>query len=186
MKEATQTIVQHVSDKLTEAADMTRGERQMRLAYLTTAAFGMAMTLLVLLRLDSTMLFQRGMTLYEMWVLCAGAAGAALALYVVRDRFGRESWVHLAIGIVVVTFLAPIIAGTLALPLYGTMFGPFTLAIIFAAAPTTAMLWLLNLIGVHLLMRSWMVERESIFGPPEPLIPRAVRQWWADLRSEGF
>ena len=75
----------------------------------------------------------------------------------------------------IVTFFGPIIAGTLALPLYGTMFGPFTLGLIFFASPMTAVFWLGNLLGVHVLFLTWHSERDSIFGAraPKPILQTA-------------
>lgn len=147
---------------------LTVGERALVWAYLTVSMFGVAFGLIVVLRLDPAAFFSRGMTVYEYWILVSGALGVCLALRISREKFGLPGLRDTLVGMVMVTFVAPIIAGTLALPLYGTMFGPMTLAIIFYVAPVTAALWFTSLTGVHFMLRRWQVERNSIFGAPEP------------------
>ena len=77
---------------------------------------------------------------------------------------------------ILISFAGSLIAGTLALPLYGTMFGPFALAVIFVSSPLLAGLWAFNLFGVHVLMCQWRIERDSIFGSPERIQVRPGRQ----------
>lgn len=148
---------------------LTEGERAMVLAYLTVAMFGVAFGLIVVLRLDPDALFSRGMTVYEYWILISGALGVCCALRISREKFGHPSVKDTLIGMALVTFSAPIIAGTFALPLYGTMFAPLTLGIIFWVAPVTLVLWLVSLTGVHFMLRRWQTERDSIFGKPDPI-----------------
>ncbi|MCW1951376.1 MAG: hypothetical protein KIH44_008410, partial [Octadecabacter sp.] len=55
--------------------------------------------------------------------------------------------------------------GTLGLPLYGTMFGPFIVVVTLLGAPILAMLWAFTLLGIHILLASYQRERDSIFTP---------------------
>ena len=98
--------------------------------------------------------------------LVSGALGCMMALRLSRERFGRPGVKDALIGMALTTFAGSILAGTMALPFYGTMFGPFTLAIIFWVAPLTLVLWISSLTGVHFLLRKWQEERDSIFVKP--------------------
>lgn len=154
------------------------GERRMFLGCLITAVFGALLALIVVLRLDQQAMFQRPLSYYEWWIVLSGALGGAAGVMLARDRLGRDGVTDPLIGIAIMTFAAAITGGTLALPLYGTMFGPFTLAIIFAAQPLVAGLWLANAVAVHFMVRSWHSERDSIFGvsPPKPIL-QSARDW---------
>ena len=148
------------------------GERRLFLGHLATGCFGAALALIVVLRLDPGAMFERSLGWYERWIVLSGFLGGIASVALARDRLGRDGWRDPLIGIALMTALGPIIAGTLALPLYGTMFGPFTMGVIFVASPTVGLLWLSNAFMVHLLLRSWHAERDSIFGrsPPVPLM----------------
>ncbi len=141
----------------------TPGLQSLALAYLALACFGVLFAVIVVLRLDGSALLKRWLTLYECWVLASGAAGGAIALRLALPLLGTASLRRTLFGMVVVTFVAPIIAGSLALPLYGTMFGPFALALILAASPALALLWIVTLLAVDRLVRIWCDERDSIF-----------------------
>jgi hypothetical protein len=159
------------------------GERRMVLGCLITATLGAFMALIVILRLDPEAVFQRPLGAYERWILLSGALGGASGVLLARHRLGRPGLADPLIGVALMTFSGAIIGGTLALPLYGTMFGPFTVAVIFAASPMIAALWLANGLAVHLMARSWHAERDSIFGatPPQPILT-AVGDHVARLR----
>lgn len=143
---------------------MSKGERSLLWSHLTVGFFGLGFGLIILLRINPDAIFSVGPSLYEYWLLASGVLGANLALRLAQHRLGRPGFLDAVKGIALVTFVAPILAGTLALPGYGTMFGPFTLGLIFWAAPITAALWFTSLTGVHLMMRQWHSERDSIFG----------------------
>lgn len=162
----------------------TPGERRMFLAHVMTGCFGVALALIVVLRLDPAAMFERPLLWSERWILLAGFLGCVAGVWLSRTRLGRSGLRDPLIGIASLTVLSAIIGGTLALPLYGTMFGPFTLAVIFAASPLVAGLWLANALSVHLLMRTWHAERDSIFGaePPEPVLHMLARWMRTILR----
>jgi hypothetical protein len=64
-----------------------------------------------------------------------------------------------------VTFIGSLIGGTLGLPFYGTMFGPFIVVVTLMGAPLLAMLWAFNLLGAHVLLGIYRSERDTIFTP---------------------
>ncbi len=153
------------------------GAQSLALAYLATACFGVIFATIVILRLDGTALLRRSLTLYEIWIVASGAVGGMSGLRIGLPFFGTGSMRLTLLGMGVVTFAAPLVAGSLALPLYGTMFGPFTLVLILAASPILASLWAVTLLGVDRLVLTWTAERDSIFGarPPEPLF--SIETW---------
>ncbi|MBM1219461.1 hypothetical protein JQU17_04570 [Ponticoccus sp. SC2-23] len=158
---------------------LSRGEARLVLGCVFTALFGAALAFVVVLRLDSGAVFNRAMTTYEYWIVTSGFIGGGVSVYLSRHALGHSGFAITLRGMASTTFLAALIAGTLALPLYGTMFGPFTLVLIFAASPVVAFLWFCNLFAVHVLVREWQRERNSIFGEklPEPLLQKARRIW---------
>ena len=149
----------------------SEGERRLFIGQLMTGIFGALLALVVVFRLSPDALIDRPISGFEWWVVTAGFIGGWSATGLARERLGRRGLGNMLLGMGAVTFFAPIIAGTLGLPLYGTMFGPFTLALIFVASPITALLWAANLVGVHILFRTWHAERDSIFGAqmPDPI-----------------
>ncbi|EAR52624.1 methionine sulfoxide reductase B [Oceanicola granulosus HTCC2516] len=162
--------------------EVTEGERARAAAYGLVAVIGAVMSFLVIQRLDADV---RGplhpLTFYEFWQIAAGAIGAAAALRLSGEMFGQpglRGWKSAAMGVLFVSFVGALIAGTLVLPLYGTMFGPFSLAVALAGSPILALAWVSHLFGAHWLMRRWRDERDSIFRhesaePREPA-PAAV------------
>lgn len=150
----------------------SEGEKKVLIGQGMTGVFGALLAMVVVIRLDGSAFFERPITAYEWWIIAAGFIGGWFGTALAKGRLGRPGLINLLLGMGIVTVAAPIIAGTLGLPLYGTMFGPFTLALILYASPITAGLWVANLIGVHVLNRTWHAERDSIFGaqPPEPVL----------------
>lgn len=169
-------------DLLPKLTNLTPGERCQLWAYLTVALFGMAFGLIVVLRLDPAALFSRGLTMYEYWIVLSGALGVCSALRLSRERLGLPGLTNTIIGMGMVTFAGAILAGTFALPLYGTMFAPFVLFIVFWVAPIAAALWFASLIGVHFMMQQWHAERDSIFGPHQRSTFRFVSDMMKDVR----
>lgn len=154
---------------------LSKGERCLIYSHLALGFFGLGFGLIILLRLNPDAVFSAGPTPYEYWLLVAGVLGATLSLRLAQHRLGRPGLANALSGMMIVTFFAPVLAGTAALPGYGTMFGPFTLGLIFWAAPITAALWFTSLTGIHFMMRHWHAERDSIFGAP----PKHKK--WLDL-----
>lgn len=116
-------------------------------------------------------------TLQNAWVCLCGALGALWAAYLCRDWVGHSGhyghlWAALAAG--AVTFLGSVAGGSLVLPIYGTMFGPFSVAMTFIANPAVAIVWCGALLSGHLAMIKWREERDTVFdaklSPPEPIL----------------
>lgn len=105
---------------------------------------------------------------YGNWLIASGAIGGLLAVIISREWFGRPGFMGVMramAGTAYATVLVGLIAGTLALPFYGTMFGPFALVITLAGGTKLLAVWLLMFAAVHALFRVWQAERESIFSP---------------------
>ncbi|WP_377513006.1 hypothetical protein [Octadecabacter sp. R77987] len=164
----------------------TQGERARALAYIAVALFGAGFAFVTVTRMNGERVLGTGLTWYDLWIVISGGIGAAAALFLARDKIGQPGLrgvYRAAFGTVWISFVGALIAGTLALPLYGTMFGPFTLGVTLTSAPMLAMLWFANLLSVHVLMLRWHIERESIFAKPVPPMP--VRRSSHRLRMAG-
>lgn len=146
----------------------TEGERSFLLAMLGVGLFGAAISFMVVSQLGGSHHIIRPLSAYDIWSIIAGGIGAAAAFMIARRWFGHEGlwgWGQAVVGIGFVSFLASLIGGTLALPLYGTMFGPFSFVMTLVAAPIVAVLWCSTLLMAHILMLTWRRERDSIFSP---------------------
>ena len=141
---------------------LTEGEQCLLLAYSIVCVFGGGIAFVVLTRLTGQNLFTEGLNFYGKWVMFAGALGAGAALYICRGRMGQSGISGAANAVwsaVLVTAVGAVIAGTLALPLYGTMFGPFTFFMAMLGSPFLALTWFGNLIAAHMLIREWRNEQ---------------------------
>lgn len=141
-------------------ADRTAGERRAALACAIVAISSASVAVLV-----RTRLVPGGDGLFSLWGAASGAVGGWIALRLSAHRLGHPglSGTFRALGgIVSISVIAALIAGTLILPLYGTMFGPFSLAMTLIGSPLAAVLWLLGLWLSHRLIATWRRERESV------------------------
>ncbi|SMX37995.1 hypothetical protein OCA8868_01636 [Octadecabacter ascidiaceicola] len=148
-------------------AKLSEGERARALAFLLVGACSAALGFLAVLHLDHTALFE-GFSLYQTWIVIASGLGGVIALFLSGDRMGQSGQVgaiRAVAGAIWVTFIGSLIGGTLGLPFYGTMFGPFIVAVTLMGAPILAMLWAFNLLGIHFLLATYQRERDSIFTP---------------------
>lgn len=149
---------------------LSRGECSRAFAYVMVAVGGAMVGYAVVLRLSMGQVLGRSMTAYDIWMISAAAFGSMCGLYLAGDRFGHLGWRGLGqamIASVWVSFAGSIIGGTLMLPFYGTMFGPFTLVVTLGSAPFLALLWFANLMGAHGLLSTWKRERDTIFTAAE-------------------
>ncbi|SLN40184.1 hypothetical protein [Roseisalinus antarcticus] len=164
-----------LTDGMTRATD---GERGRALAYLIVVLFGAGLTFVIVAQLENS--GRRPfdpLTLYECWVILAGGIGAAGGLYLTGELMGTpgsSGWPRALRGVLILSFAGSVITGTLALPIYGTMFGPFSLFMKLASSPLLAVLWFSCLFAAHFLMVRWRQERDSIFVPIADL-PRSPR-----------
>lgn len=92
-----------------------------------------------------------------------GGLGSAI---LVRDRLGREGTrgvLSAIAGGVLATALLGIIAGTIVLPIFGTMFGPWLVLMTAATKPWYVLPWIASLYGMHKARRSYLAEQETLF-----------------------
>jgi hypothetical protein len=146
--------------------NLTEGERSFVLAHLATALFGAGAAFAAVMRMGQGAIFAAPLTAYDLWIVLSGAIGGALGLYLNRQRIGQAGSTGLiqAFGAIVMSNVTgAVICGTLALPLYGTMFGPFTLIMILIGSPLVSLIWLANQVAAHLLLAQYHAERDSIF-----------------------
>ncbi|TNY30865.1 hypothetical protein [Pelagovum pacificum] len=163
----------------------TDGERARALAYLLVAVVGAWMSFVIVTNLDNPdRPFFQPLTGYETWQIAAGAIGAIVGLALSGEllgQSGRYGWKRAIWGGVFVSFVGALVAGTLVLPLFGTMFGPFSLFVALVGRPLLAVVWIAHLAGAHWLLRRWRQERDSIFNPL-PGKPRVRRTSDSPLR----
>lgn len=150
----------------------TPGERGLAVAYVVIAMFGTVLAFLVVNRLGGESDIIRPMGLYDFWIIFSGAVGAFGGLYigcVWLGHPGLTGWWKAFVAIPVISFVAALIAGTLALPGHGTMFGPLGLLTTFIANPLLAIFWSTTIIAAHFRFILWRKERDSIFGKVDEL-----------------
>lgn len=139
------------------------GERRVAMAMAVVALVGAIVASRAQEHLTGTLQVEGG---YHLWVILAGMLGAPAGLAIAVHNHGHRGAAGLARlvwGIVSGSFIAALIGGSLALPIYGTMFGPMLLGLVFAASPWLALLWLGAFVLTHRAMADWRRERESIF-----------------------
>ena len=151
---------------LLDKLHLTDGEKGVLLAAFVVAVFGAGVAHSVVGQLGGGLDIIRTLSNYDIWIIVSGAMGAVMGLYFGRNWFGhpgRAGWRRAFIGIFVTTFVAAICSGTLALPFYGTMFGPFSVVMTFIGSPILAVFWIAILLAAHSLIVDWRYERDSIF-----------------------
>ncbi len=131
-----------------------RGECKLAFAYFLVSALGSLIAFLSVVRMNNKGPFAE-VGLFEWWVIVAGATGAVLALKASRKFLGQSGpmgAVNALWGGLYLSLVGSLIAGTLVLPVYGTMFGPFSLAITLIGAPILAAAWLSSVLLVHVML----------------------------------
>lgn len=158
---------------------LTTGEKRLLAAAIGVGISGGIMAFTIVTQMGPHKAMLRSLTNADLWFVTAGVLGALGGLYLGRRWFGHgglRGVIKVVAGILVVSFVGALMGGTLALPLYGTMFGPLMFALTLAGNPALAVLWLNTLIGSHLLIRVWRHERVIICDPlPECVLPRVPR-----------
>lgn len=150
---------------------LTGGERARALAFVLVGIYSAILGYLAVLQLDQAALLDP-LNWSQIWIVVASSLGGMISLYLAKDRMGQSGpWgaVRGLAGAIWVTFIGALIGGTLALPMYGTMFGPFIVAVTLVGAPILALFWAFSLIGIHLLLGIYQRERDSIFAPSDIL-----------------
>ena len=148
-------------------SDHTDGERALFAAFVAAGLAGAWVTLIVTNRLlGEESLFFEFVSFHGLWNFIAGAIGTVSSIYLNRRWFGHEGLAGLrytAGAILNTTFVATLIAGTFALPFYGTMFGPLAIVGTFWTSPAVLAIWLFVLAGVNLAYGVYRRERASVF-----------------------
>ncbi|SEM52805.1 hypothetical protein SAMN04488003_101428 [Loktanella fryxellensis] len=164
----------------------TPGERRMLAAMLVLAACGGVLCLMVATQMGEVKTLRRSLTAADAWFCVAGSLGALAGFRAGRGWLGHAGVggaVRAACGALIVSFVGALVAGTLALPFYGTMFGPLMFALTLLGHPVLAAVWLAVLGTSHRMMRDWRRERDSLFRPLDlqdpPLSPLRQGNWLA-------
>lgn len=106
-------------------------------------------------------------SMYNVWVVVAGGLSAGTALHLGRAWFGGRGVLgcaRLVLGMVMVTIVAAVIAGTLIAPLFGGLAAPVVLLTTFVAMPWLAVSWFVLMMGVHVLIGVWRDGLAGAFG----------------------
>lgn len=148
-------------------SQISRGERSFIFAMIGTSILGATLSCVAVMHLSETSPESRISTAITYWTLLAGCIGGASGLWACYERwFGHEGargWASALIGAFITSGIGSVIAGTLILPFYGTMFGPFQLIMLIVAYPSLGLIWLGMLMCAHGLLGQWRQERDSIF-----------------------
>lgn len=153
--------------RIVKAIHLTRGEKSLAMAYAAVVAMSAGMTILVMSGVEGENAIPPEPTWYDNWVIVAGALSGGIALYLARNWMGVLGAIGFAraiVGSIVVAFVAAVVAGTLILPVYGTVFGPFLLISEFVATPWLAVLWFAVALAAHFLISKWTEERAWGYG----------------------
>ncbi|SHI61000.1 hypothetical protein [Wenxinia saemankumensis] len=156
---------------------LSAGERQQVQSYAAMALVSAFVGYVVVVNLDAGRSVFDPLGPYHVWLIVAATLGGVLGLHFVRSHLGHSGprgWLRLARAIAQGTLYAGLFGGTLALPLYGTMFGPFTLLVTLAAWPAVGLMWVLIYLIAHLHRAEYQRERDSIFAwtPSAPATTR--------------
>lgn len=145
---------------------LSEGERTVYVSYFVFAVVSGFVGFAASERLATGGIFHQIPSYYELWTFLAGMSGGLLGLFVSRRFFGNsgaKGWVRFLLGAISVMMISSVAGGTLALPFFGTMFGPLALVGTFIAYPLIAGFWLLSLILAHVARGSYLRERDTIF-----------------------
>jgi hypothetical protein len=140
------------------------GERGVIWSYLGVCLIGALVALSVGLTLNGSSSLTTFPSPYDLWLAFSGALGAGSALYLGRGFLGRSDlWgmICVLVGLPFISFGGALIAGTLALPIYGTMFGPLALISTFIENPFLAAIWATAIFGAHAGQALYQGEQDS-------------------------
>lgn len=144
----------------------SEGEKAIFTSLVSAAVIGAWIAYVVEHRLAGAQGLLEFPSLYDIWIMLAGGCSAIIALLLGKHWFGQPGPIGVAktvFGIVAVTFAAALIGGTIALPIYGTMFGPLALVGTFVDQPALLMIWLAVLCAANVAFGIHRRERDSIF-----------------------
>ena len=143
-------------------AGLSDGERGLVMAALAIAAVGALTSLQVLRQIHVPLSGAAGLA----WVLVVGALALPAAGWLLRHNLGLTGLHGIARAVLSLALIVPLsglVGGTLLLPGHGTMFGPLATVLTVAGSPGLLALWAVAIAGLHLTVRAWRDERDSIF-----------------------
>lgn len=153
---------------------MSGGERNFLFAICGVGVLSAIFASMIVLRLSAHAPADFISDPFAAWTFLAGAAGGVGAFLSIYHRWlgfaGTSGWVRAAVGGLMISFIGAVAGGTLILPYYGTMFGPFQLIIAMIEMPLLGAIWIMMMICAHKLLVGWRAERDSIFNEDEPLV----------------
>ncbi|RYH02702.1 hypothetical protein EU805_08775 [Salipiger sp. IMCC34102] len=138
------------------------GECRLLIAGVLLGGLGAVLAFVVVSQVADRGDLLRGWSLSDAWCAASGAIGGILSFYIGRRWLGRSGAVgaiRALCAVVWIGCLTALIAGTLILPGYGTMFGPMLFGTVILARPALFLAWSCGLILSHLLVREWRMER---------------------------
>ncbi len=153
--------------RIMKTIHLTRGEKSLAVAFGAIVAISAGITILIMSGVEGANAIPPEPTWYDTWVIFAGALSGGLALYLARGWMGVQGaigYARAAIGSVAVALGAAVIAGTLILPLYGTIFGPIMLVTQFIELPLLAVAWFSVALAAHAMIARWREERALGYG----------------------
>ena len=133
---------------------LSRGQKAIFFAYAAVMAVGSGIGLKIMAAMEGENAIPPEPTLVDNWIVIACGIAAGAALYLAQGWLGGRGVLGLAralVAMVLVTFVAALIAGTLVAPFYGTLAAPFVLLSEFISAPLLAAAWIGVLFCAHLL-----------------------------------
>ncbi len=92
---------------------------------------------------------------YDFWIIISGMLGGAIAYRTGEAHLGFPGWrgaVRALATAVWITLFGAVVAGTLALPGYGTIYGPISVAVTLVNTPILLLVLAGLLIGAHLIL----------------------------------
>ncbi len=146
-------------------ARFTYGQRRAFGGYVVSALMGGILGVFMALKLATDKGFDNALSVGQLWLILASAAGAVLGLYFVRNLFGRAGaigFLWASLGGLALIFVGGIAGGTIALPGFGTMFGVLLLVSTIVEAPLTVLVIWGAVMIIHLQFRDYVKERNSI------------------------
>ena len=154
---------------------LSEGERSLLAAFVAVALFGAGLAFVVVTRLNGIDILLHPISLYDCWLIVSGAAGGILGLRLSLPYLGQagpRGVVLAAVSVPYSVVIGAVVAGTFALPGFGTMFGPFAALMAFLDNPLLFAFWTVSIGAAHVLIMVWRRERDSLFAlPPDDGIP---------------
>ncbi|HEV8035875.1 hypothetical protein [Yoonia sp.] len=142
---------------------LTRDRRPYALGCAAIVVLTSLVTVLIMIGLDTPYTLQVTASSFTYWVICAGALGGAIALYLSRGwmgALGALGFARAVVGSLAIAVIASIVAGTLIEPAGGTVYAPLLMVSTFLARPWIAAIWFAGVLGAHYLMSSVQDDEE--------------------------